>query len=284
MTVAALSRIRPPRWSHPDSVGPTLHRVAKRSFAPKRSAVAEPQSRRTRLTVALLVSLLAHTTLMFRLGEPLPLPVSKPEIPPRIVLNLSEAPLPPVIAPAPLSPVIAPEAAPPAPVIESAPPPLVAKAPPAKPKPRPVKPRPRSESQRPDPKPLSSMASASPPAASVNTPPASPQPRLLQPSAKPVTEPPPLLLNPRYRRPPAPPVYPPSAIRLDQQGTVLVQARISTAGDVIEMSVHQSSGHPLLDTAALAAVHRWAFVPAARNNQPVEAWVRVPVHFVLNAR
>jgi hypothetical protein len=48
-----------------------------------------------RLTVALLVSLLAHTTLMFRLGEPLPLPVSKPEIPLRIVLNLSEMPLPP---------------------------------------------------------------------------------------------------------------------------------------------------------------------------------------------
>ena len=282
MTVAALSRIRPPRWSHPDSVGSTLHRVAKRSFPAKRPAVAVPQSRRTRLTVALLVSLLAHTTLMFRLGEPLPLPVSKPEIPPRIVLNLSEAPLPPVIAPAPLSPVIAPEPAPPAPVSESAPPP-VAKAPPAKPKPRPVKPRPRSESQRPDPKPLSSVASASPPAASVNTPPASPQPRLLQPSAEPVTEPP-LLLNPRYRRPPAPPVYPPSAIRLDQQGTVLVQAKISTAGDVIEMSVHQSSGHPLLDAAALAAVRRWAFVPATRNNQPVEAWVRVPVHFVLNTR
>ncbi|NJM11687.1 MAG: hypothetical protein HC889_07215, partial [Synechococcaceae cyanobacterium SM1_2_3] len=81
MTVAAISRIRPPRWPHPDSVSPTLHRVAKRSFPPKRSAVAEPQSRLTRLTVALLVSLLAHAALMFRLGEPLPLPVSKPEIP-----------------------------------------------------------------------------------------------------------------------------------------------------------------------------------------------------------
>ena len=75
-----------------------------------------------------------------------------------------------------------------------------------------------------------------------------------------------------------------SAIRLNQQGTVLVQAKISTAGDVIEMGVYQSSGHPLLDAAALAAVRRWAFVPATRNNQPVEAWVRGPVHFVLNTR
>ncbi|NJM10784.1 MAG: energy transducer TonB [Synechococcaceae cyanobacterium SM1_2_3] len=126
----------------------------------------------------------------------------------------------------------------------------------------------------------SSPPRSSPPAARVNT---------LRRRRNPVycnhpLKPPPLLLNPRYRRPPSPPVYPLSAIRLNQQGTVLVQAKISTAGDVIELGVHQSSGHPLLDAAALAAVRRWAFVPATRNNQPVEAWVRVPVHFVLNTR
>lgn len=280
MTVAARSRINPQSLPRTDSVSPTLHLVAKRSFPEKPPAGAEPQPRRTRLTVALLVSLLTHTALMFRLGEPLPLPL--PEIPPRILLNLTEAPPPPVITPA---------IAPPAPVIElPPPPPPVVKAPPPKPKPLPVKPRPSSEPKRLDPKPTRppvaqpSPPRTSPPAAVVNTPPAPVQLRPLSPPTESVSEPPPLILNPRYRHPPAPPVYPRSAIRLDQQGTVLVQARISTAGDVIEIRVHQSSGHPALDTAALAAVRRWAFVPATRNNQPVEAWVRVPVHFVLNPR
>lgn len=91
----------------------------------------------------------------------------------------------------------------------------------------------------------------------------------------------PLLLNPRYRRPPSPPVYPPRAVRFGHQGTVFVRARISATGDVIEVHVHQSSGHSLLDDAALAAVRHWAFVPATRNGVSLEAWVRVPVNFVL---
>ncbi len=282
MTVAAISRIKPQSLPRTDSVDSTLHRVAKRSFPAKPPVVAEPQPRHTRLAVALLASLLAHTALIFRLGGPLPLP--PPEIPPRILLNLTQAPPPPVIeppAPAPLPPVITSEAAPPAPVIEPPPPP-------PKPKLLPVKPRPRAEAKRPDPKPTRPQVAqpppprSSPPAAVINTPPAPVQPRPLSPPAEPVSEPPPLILNPRYRSPPTPPVYPRSAIRLEQQGRVLVQARISTAGDVIEIRVHQSSGHPALDTAALAAVRDWAFVPATRNNQPVEAWVRVPVHFVLN--
>ncbi|MCC8998535.1 MAG: energy transducer TonB, partial [Candidatus Contendobacter sp.] len=105
----------------------------------------------------------------------------------------------------------------------------------------------------------------------------------LPPSPPAAVEEPPLILNPRYRRPPSPPAYPAPAIRLEQQGTVLVQARISTAGDAIEVRVHQSSGHSLLDDAALAAVRRWAFVPATRNGVPIESWVRAPVNFVLTA-
>lgn len=173
MTVAARSRIKVQSLPRTDSVSPTLHRVAKWSFPAKPPAVAEPQPRHTRLAVALWISLLAHTALMFRLGEPLPLP--PPEIPPRILLNLTEAP--------------------PAPVIEPPPPP-------PKPKLLPVKPRPRSEAKRPDPKPTRPPVAqpppprSSPPAAVVNTPPAPVQPRPLLPSAEPVHEQPPLILNP----------------------------------------------------------------------------------------
>lgn len=102
----------------------------------------------------------------------------------------------------------------------------------------------------------------------------------LPPVSPPVEEPPPIL-DPRYRHPPKPPIYPVSAIRLGQQGTVWVQARISVAGNVTEVRAHRSSGHSALDVAALAAVRGWAFVPASRDGRPQEAWVRVPVNFVL---
>lgn len=96
--------------------------------------------------------------------------------------------------------------------------------------------------------------------------------------------PPPLLVvaAPRYRSPPAPPVYPPRAVELGLSGTVLVRARVGTDGSTEEIRLWRTSGHPLLDAAALAAVRRWAFEAASVGGQRVEAWVEVPVHFRLN--
>jgi protein TonB len=91
-----------------------------------------------------------------------------------------------------------------------------------------------------------------------------------------------LVTEPRYRRPPLPPVYPPRALDLGLTGTVLVRALVSVAGDTQEARIWRSSGHPLLDAAALAAVRRWAFEPALVGDRRVEAWVEVPVHFRLN--
>lgn len=91
-----------------------------------------------------------------------------------------------------------------------------------------------------------------------------------------------VITAPRYRRPPTPAVYPPRAIELGLSGTVLVRARVGTDGETEEMRVWRSSGHPLLDAAALAAVRRWAFEPASVGGQRVEAWVEVPIHFRLN--
>ena len=91
-----------------------------------------------------------------------------------------------------------------------------------------------------------------------------------------------LITAPRYRSPPAPPVYPPRAIELEITGTVTVRARVSPDGMTGETLVWRSSGHTLLDHAALAAVRRWAFEPATVEGRRVEAWVEVPVHFRLN--
>lgn len=90
-----------------------------------------------------------------------------------------------------------------------------------------------------------------------------------------------LITDPVYRSPPRPPVYPRRAVRFGQQGTVLVRARLSTEGDVIGVTLRQSSGHSLLDAAALDAVRGWSFQPATRDGHRVLAIVDLPVHFSL---
>lgn len=42
-----------------------------------------------------------------------------------------------------------------------------------------------------------------------------------------------------------------------------------------------SSGRRMLDTAAVAAVKRWTFVPAKRGDEAVDGWVNVPIDFKL---
>lgn len=91
-----------------------------------------------------------------------------------------------------------------------------------------------------------------------------------------------LVTAPRYRRTPTPPQYPSRALDLGITGTVLVRARVAPGGETEETRVWRSSGHPMLDAAALAAVRRWAFEPASIGGRQVESWVEVPVHFRLN--
>ncbi|UCD57918.1 MAG: energy transducer TonB, partial [Candidatus Hydrogenedentota bacterium] len=77
------------------------------------------------------------------------------------------------------------------------------------------------------------------------------------------------------------PVYPRKARRRGQEGTVLLLVEVLPDGRVGKISVENSSGHELLDSAALKAVRRWRFVPAKRGMSPVRAWVRIPVEFSL---
>lgn len=87
--------------------------------------------------------------------------------------------------------------------------------------------------------------------------------------------------KPRYRHPPTPAVYPSRAIELNQQGEVLVRIRLDTEGGAVEILLHRSSGHVLLDQAALTAVRGWHFLPALRDGRPVPCWVEIPVRFHL---
>jgi protein TonB len=79
-----------------------------------------------------------------------------------------------------------------------------------------------------------------------------------------------------------PPVYPRMAIQRHLTGTVTLRIHVDANGLPTEVMVENTSGHAMLDEAAMKVVQkRWRFVPATRNGQPVEGWALVPVVFVL---
>lgn len=96
--------------------------------------------------------------------------------------------------------------------------------------------------------------------------------------------PPPRLIPPRfdadYLHNPPPP-YPPLARRMGEQGRVVLRVLVSADGHAERVELRTSSGSPRLDESALATVRRWTFVPARQGDQPVPAWVLVPISFTL---
>ncbi len=75
------------------------------------------------------------------------------------------------------------------------------------------------------------------------------------------------------------PVYPAVAKAAHIQGTVVLRATISTAGNIENLSV--LSGPPLLQQAALDAVKTWQYRPYILNGEPVEVETQVNVIFTL---
>jgi protein TonB len=83
-----------------------------------------------------------------------------------------------------------------------------------------------------------------------------------------------------YERNPPPP-YPRSARRQGLQGVVLLAVRVNERGRVESLHVVESSGHAVLDQAALKAVRDWRFRPARAGPLPIASTVEVPVRFTL---
>ena len=78
------------------------------------------------------------------------------------------------------------------------------------------------------------------------------------------------------------PKYPSAARRAGQQGTVTLSFTVGSSGKVTSIRIAKSSGHALLDNAALAAIRRWRFKPA-RNalGEAVSYSYTLPVPFRL---
>jgi TonB family protein len=77
------------------------------------------------------------------------------------------------------------------------------------------------------------------------------------------------------------PPYPRQARQQGWQGRVIVRLNITAKGTVESGTVHQSSGHPLLDDNAVNAATQWTFEPAKNGGFPVATTVNIPIQFDL---
>ena len=78
-----------------------------------------------------------------------------------------------------------------------------------------------------------------------------------------------------------PPVYPYRARRKEIEGRVVLRVQVLPGGTARSVEVLSSSGHAILDRAALKAVRAWRFVPAKRAGVPVAGAIDVPITFRL---
>jgi periplasmic protein TonB len=99
-----------------------------------------------------------------------------------------------------------------------------------------------------------------------------------------VAPPPPVITAPifaaDYLDNPAP-AYPSLSRRAGEQGRVVLRVLVSPSGKADEVEIRTSSGHHRLDESARDTVRRWRFIPAKRGDEPVQAWVLIPISFRL---
>lgn len=86
--------------------------------------------------------------------------------------------------------------------------------------------------------------------------------------------------RPLYRANP-PPNYPAMARKREYTGHVVLEVLVGQDGSVADLRLFSSSGHAILDNAAISSVKTWIFEPGMRGEEKVEMWVRVPIRFEL---
>src|SRR5512134_1946567 len=167
---------------------------------------------------------------------------------------------------------------------------LIEARPPEPPAAKPEPPRPLPQTARPvvrrEPVPLPPVMTAAPeapaPTAAFSVPPQPPAPaaETAPPPAAPAALTP-ARFDADYLHNPKP-AYPVMSRRLGEQGRVVLNVRVLADGRAGTVEVKTGSGFPRLDQAALEAVSQWRFVPAKRGEEPVDAWVLVPLNFSLD--
>ena len=231
-------------------------------------APAAADKRHPGLRLALGGSLLLHgVAVAWMLQEPAPKTM---DAAPLVQVAILEAP-PPLAPPEPV--------APPDPIRIETPPPVAVEAPDGRPEPEP---RPEKKPEpEPEPEIVEQAPSEVPTEIAEPTPPEPEPARVSQVEAAQTSVTPPVYEADYLSNPP--PSYPRLSRRLREEGEVELRVRVDPAGQPVVVELARSSGSERLDEAALRAVRDWRFEPARRGGQAVEAWVRVPILFKLEA-
>jgi protein TonB len=77
------------------------------------------------------------------------------------------------------------------------------------------------------------------------------------------------------------PEYPTEAEKTGLEGDVWLKALVASDGSVAKAEIVTSSGHEVLDKAALAAAKECRYKPALQDGQPVAVWISYKISFVL---
>jgi len=85
-----------------------------------------------------------------------------------------------------------------------------------------------------------------------------------------------VLAYPDYANNPGP-SYPPLALRRGLEGRVVLKVQVSRKGRPLQVILAKSSGHVVLDRAAIKTVREWVFKPGKLNGVPIDMWVKVPI-------
>jgi protein TonB len=76
-------------------------------------------------------------------------------------------------------------------------------------------------------------------------------------------------------------VYPLIAKKNEWEGTVRVRVVVQPSGFPETIRIQKSSGHNVLDNAAVEALRKTRFIPAKDGNIPVRSIVEIPIKFDL---
>jgi len=76
-------------------------------------------------------------------------------------------------------------------------------------------------------------------------------------------------------------MYPKRAREMGWEGTVMLRMEVTADGTVGDVKIRKSSGHDVLDQAAIATAKGWRFAPQRDGRFSIAAVVDVPVRFDL---
>lgn len=78
------------------------------------------------------------------------------------------------------------------------------------------------------------------------------------------------------------PTYPEGARKAGLEGTAVVRIQILANGLPGDVSINTTSGHDMLDEAAIAAVRKWQFIPAkSQESGAIMCYTNIPISFRL---